>query len=93
VLAPRAVGRHLGDQRPGRRYVGTDRKADDYVTGQEHPRRGGEDNEQQPERIEQHVPLIDLLAAQPVAEPPPDDRADARGDRIGADRPDEADER
>jgi len=91
-LPARLRGRGLGDQRPRGGHVGTDGEAGEHVAQHEHPRRLGEDDPQQAERVDEQVPLVDPLAAEAVAQPAADQRADAGGDRVRAERADQADE-
>jgi hypothetical protein len=87
VAAALVVRRLLGDQRPRRGHIGAHREPGDHVAGDEHPRLLREDDEQQPEGVDQQVPLVDALAAVAVAQPAADQRADTRRDRVGADAP------
>jgi hypothetical protein len=92
VTSALLVGRGLGDERPRRRDVGADREAREHVAGHEHPRLLGEDHPQQPEGVDEQVALVDALAAELVAEPAADERADAGRDRVRAEPADDADE-
>ena len=54
---------------------------------------GREDDPQRAERVQQQVPLVDLLAAEQVADAAADQRAEAGRDRVRAERAEERDER
>jgi hypothetical protein len=84
--APALAGRRLGDERPRGGHVGADGQPDHEVAEDQHPGCLGENDPEHPERVEQQVPLVDLLAAEPVTDPAADQGTQSGGDRIGTER-------
>jgi hypothetical protein len=87
-----SLGRgELADERERRGHVGTHRDADDERADEQHRGVHRERDQQDAHRVDQQVPLVDALAAELVAEPATDERADGAPDGVrpdGRERPD-----
>ena len=86
MFAAAVIRRLFRDERPARRDVGADCQPDDKEPGDDHPWRDGEDEQSHPSSVDQHIPLVDPLATEPVAQSSADQRADAGTDCIGPER-------